>query len=200
MVPSAFAQTRKKTTPAAPVETAPTPLNAIEPASLTSSASPIRTAATISSYPSQAAPTPFSGLGVVAQAAAQSGVRQCLPRMDQVVNFLSATSQTGAMVFAAPSEPDQRTASIGLEVLGNNGLSYIDTTYNPSSNGCDASYAQVTYWENSCSELASSGFPGFARVSQMRQHIGVLDGGPSAKVFLMPAGTGCVSIKKEVIY
>ena len=29
--------------------------------------------------------------------------------------------------------------------------------------------------------------------------LGLLDGGPATKVFLMPAGDGCVSIKKEVV-
>jgi hypothetical protein len=28
----------------------------------------------------------------------------------------------------------------------------------------------------------------------------VLDGGLSTKVFLMPAGSGCVSVKKEVVH
>ena len=149
--------------------------------------------------PANPAPS-YSNIGVVTQAAANSGVRQCLPRIDQVVNFLSAGATTGAMVFIPPTDPDHRPASIGLEVMGSNGLSYIDTTYAPSANGCDAMYAQVTYWENTCAELAKSGFPGFNRANPMHQHIGVLDGGPSAKVFLMPAGTGCVSIKKEVLF
>ena len=142
----------------------------------------------------------FSNIGVVTQAAANSGVRQCLPRIDQVVNFLSVGATTGAMVFIPPRDPDLRQASIGLEVLGSNGLSYIDTTFAPSANGCDAMYAQVTYWENTCAELAKSAFPGFNLANPMRQHISVLDGGPSAKVFLMPAGAGCVSIKKEVLF
>lgn len=28
----------------------------------------------------------------------------------------------------------------------------------------------------------------------------MLDGGPTVKVFLMPAGSGCVSVKKEMVY
>jgi hypothetical protein len=33
----------------------------------------------------------------------------------------------------------------------------------------------------------------------LKKDIAVLDGGASTKVFLMPAGSGCLSIKKEVV-
>lgn len=141
-----------------------------------------------------------AGIGPIAQNAAQAGVRRCLPRIDQVVNFLSTGAQTGAMVFTSPNDADNRQLSVSLEVLGSNGLSYIDTGYAPSSAGCDAMYQSVTYWTNSCDEVAKSAFPNFLKTNPIRQHIAVLDGGPSAKVFLMPAGAGCVSIKKEVVF
>lgn len=148
---------------------------------------------------STAAPVP-STLGPVARGAAQSGVRRCLPRVDQVVSFLSAGSQTGAMIFAAPADADNRLASVGLEALGSNGLSYIDTGFAPNVTGCDAMYQTVTYWTDNCNEVARVAFPNFKSANHIRQFIAVLDGGPSAKVFLMPAGTGCVSIKKEVLF
>ena len=154
-------------------------LLALPAAAATSKAKPQEAAVADAPAPQPATPAPsFSNIGVVTQAAANSGVRQCLPRIDQFVNFLSVGATTGAMVFVPPREPDLRQVSIGLEVMGSNGLSYIDTTYAPSANGCDAMYAQVTYWENTCAELAKSAFPGFNRTNPMRQHIGVLDGGP----------------------
>ncbi len=141
-----------------------------------------------------------TNLGPVAQSAAQNGVRRCLPKMDQVVNFLSSGAQTGAMVFTPPADADNRLSSVALEALGNNGLSYIDMGYSPNAGGCDAMYQVVTHWNNSCDEVARVAFPSFKQTSPLRQYISVLDGGPSAKVFLMPAGAGCVSIKKEVLF
>ncbi len=143
---------------------------------------------------------PVANLGPVAQGAAQNGIRRCLSSIDQVSGFLSAGAQTGAMVFAPPIEADNRLSSVSLEVLGNNGLSYIDTSYAPNATGCDAMYQTVTYWTNSCDEVARVAFPSFKKSGPLRQYVAVLDGGPSAKVFLMPAGAGCVSIKKEVLY
>lgn len=142
----------------------------------------------------------FSELGPVAKGAAQSGIRRCLPRIDQVVSFVTAGTQSGAMVFAAPIDADNRQSSVALEVLGNNGLTYIDTGYAPTVAACDAMYQSVTYWTNPCDEVARVAFPSFKKTGSLRQYIAVLDGGPSAKVFLMPAGTGCVSIKKEVLF
>ena len=136
----------------------------------------------------------------MAQGVSQNGIRRCLPRIDQVVTFLSTGAQTGAMIFAPPGDADNRLTSVGLEVLGNNGLSYIDTSYAPSATGCDAMYQAVTYWANSCDEVARVAFPSFGKTNPLRQHIAVLDGGSSAKVFLMPAGAGCISVKKEVLF
>ena len=153
----------------------------------------------VTSSRSSTSPQP-TNLGPVAQGAAQSGIRRCVPRIDQVVTFLSAGAQTGAMVFASPVDADNRLSSVGLEVLGNNGLSYIDTGYAPNINGCDAMYQTVTHWTDTCDEVARVAFPSFKKTGALRQYIAVLDGGPSAKVFLMPAGTGCVSIKKEVLF
>lgn len=146
------------------------------------------------------APTQLSNLGPVAQGAAQDGIRRCLPRIDQVVNFLSAGAQTGAMIFAPPVDADNRLTAVVLEVLGSNGLSYIDTSYAPNSNACDAMYQTVTYWTDSCDKVAQVAFPSFKKAGPIRQYIAVLDGGSSAKVFLMPAGAGCISVKKEVLF
>lgn len=145
-------------------------------------------------------PSQEVSLGPVAQVAAQNGIRRCLPRIDQVVNFLSAGAQTGAMVFAPPIDANNRLSAVALEVLGNNGLSFIDTSYAPSSNGCDAMYQTVTYWTDSCDEVARVAFPSFKKAGAIRQHIAVLDGGASAKIFLMPAAAGCISVKKEVLF
>lgn len=144
-----------------------------------------------------AVPTPT--LGPVAGFAAQSGIRQCIGRIDQVSNFLTAGSLSGAAMFIPPREPDRGLSSVSMEVLGNNGLSYVSTAFSPSATGCDGVYEAVTYWADTCEQVAAT-FAGFTRGTALRQHIQVLDGGPTAKVYLMPAGAGCVSIKKEVVY
>jgi len=145
--------------------------------------------------PQAAAPA----LGVIASGAAQGGVRRCLPRIDQLTNFLLAGSVNSAMIFISPRDPDGSQSSISFEVQNGNLLSYMDAAFAPTVVGCDAMYQAVTYWHTNCEQVAKTNFEGFPRISPLRQYIAVLDGGPTAKVFLMPAGSGCVSIKKESV-
>ena len=139
-------------------------------------------------------------LGPIANFAAQNGVRQCLGRIDQVSNFLTNGSvSSGAAVFLPPREVDRGLASVSMEVLGTNGLSYVNTAYSPSATGCDGVYEAVTYWAGTCEQVAAT-FPNFSLSQPLRQHIFTLDGGPNAKIYLMPAAQGCISIKEEVVY
>lgn len=179
-VPAHAASPAKKTQPAPPAA-APAPA---APAAVTSAQVP------------QARPA----LGAIANFAAQSGVRQCVGRIDQVSNFLTnGAISSGAAVFLPPREVDRGLSSVSMEVLGSNGLSYVNTAYSPSATGCDGVYEAITYWAGTCEQVAAT-FPNFTLAKPLRQHIFTLDGGPTAKIYLMPAGQGCISIKKEVVY
>ena len=148
------------------------------------------------------APVP-PNLNGMADAAAQAGVRRCLPKIDQVTTFLAANAQSGAMLFAPPKDPDRNLASFSLEVLANDPLrlSYASADFAATPLGCTATYESVTFWENSsCAVVARAVYGGFRVANALRQFISVLDGGPQTKVFLLPAGQHCVSIKKEVLF
>ncbi len=67
------------------------------------------------------------------------------------------------------------------------------------ANGCGAAYDAVVYWPLKCDAVAAKQFASLKKVGQLKKDISVLDGGVATKVFLMPAGSGCVSIKKEVV-
>jgi hypothetical protein len=151
--------------------------------------------------PVKVEPSPVPGnLNGMAIAAAQAGVRKCLPRIDQVTTFLATGAQSGAMLFAPPQDPDRGLSSFSLEVLAPNALSYATANFTPTPQGCTASYESVTYWESTCAQVARAIFANFRPGGALRQFISVLDGGPQTKVFLMPAGNNCVSIKKEILY
>jgi hypothetical protein len=47
--------------------------------------------------------------------------------------------------------------------------------------------------------VAEKQFGTLKKAGALAKNIGVRNGGESMKVFLMPAGTGCVSIKKEIV-
>jgi hypothetical protein len=144
------------------------------------------------------APAKLNG---VAQAAAQAGVSRCVPLINQVTDFLTAQSQTGAFLFLPPVDADNRIASTSLEIQSQNSLAYASASFAPVGEGCGTLYETVAFWGGPCEAVAQQAFGSLKRAGALRRSILVLDGGPALRIFLMPAADrGCISIKKEVIY
>ncbi|MFN4343210.1 MAG: hypothetical protein ACK4FE_14440 [Azonexus sp.] len=102
--------------------------------------------------------------------------------------------------MAPPSQPDQRLLPLAMEVPTEGGVAYVSAHFAPNqANGCGAAYDAVAYWPQKCDAVAGKQFAALRKVGQLKKDITILDGGPATKVFLMPAGSGCVSIKKEVV-
>lgn len=136
------------------------------------------------------------------QYARSAGVQKCLGRIDQVVSFLAGNSRgVGGHFFIPPSQSDNMMISLSMEVQQfAEGSAYVSATFAPNqSNGCGGVYETVVYWPYSCEDVASKQYSNLRRVGQLSNNIIVLNGGESLKIFLMPAGTGCVAIKKELI-
>ena len=88
-----------------------------------------------------------------------------------------------------------------MEIVRAKGTGYATSTYAPlGKNGCDGLYEAVDWWPNRCPDVAAKVFTHFKAAGKLLRNIQVLEGGPAIRVFLMPAGSGCVSIKKEVVY
>ena len=150
--------------------------------------------------PAAPAAAPAGGANAVTQAAVQKGVLACAGRIEQVSNFLGFSPQAGALLMAPPSQPDQRLVPLVMEVPAGAGNAYASASFAPNqANGCGATYDAVVYWTDTCDAVAGRQFAGLKRLGQLKKDVAVLDGGPATKVFLMPAGSGCVSIKKEVV-
>ncbi|MBI9085360.1 MAG: hypothetical protein JEZ11_17325 [Desulfobacterales bacterium] len=141
-------------------------------------------------------------VNVVTQVAVKAGVLSCAGRINQVTNFLIAGSQgTGAALYVPAVDPDRKMVSVSLEIQNENmPPTYASASFAPNqANGCGAIYEAVAYWDIKCEAVAAKQFAGLKRIGAMRKEITMLDGGPELKVFLMPAGSGCVSIKKEAV-
>jgi hypothetical protein len=140
-------------------------------------------------------------LNAVAQAAQKAGVNDCLGRINQVSGFLTTgAEQSGASLTVSPQTPNEHTSSVAFEIKSPQVLSYASADFAPLANGCGATYEAVTHWQNSCKDVASKGYAQLKFIGVIQSSILVLEGGPQLRVFLMPAGKGCVAIKKEVVY
>ena len=136
----------------------------------------------------------------ITQAAVQQGILNCAGRINQVSNFLGFNAQSGAVLMTPPSTPDQRLIPLAMEIPTEGGSAYVAVDFAPNqANGCGAAYEAVAFWPQKCDAVAAKQFSAFKKSGQLKKDITVLDGGVSTKVFLMPAGSGCVSIKKEVV-
>jgi hypothetical protein len=155
----------------------------------------------ISAHAEPASPSPQPApTNAITQAAAQKGVLSCAARLNQVSTFLGFGPQAGALVMVPPAQPDQRIVPLIMELPTPSGSAYASASFAPNqANGCGATYDAVVYWPDKCEAVAAKSFPNMKNIGKLKKNIGVLDGGQATKVFLMPAGVGCISIKKEVV-
>lgn len=137
----------------------------------------------------------------ITQGAAKAGIKSCLKRVDQVSGFLAKNSSAGAFLFPATNDPNNQLFSVSMEVDSPATLAYASASFAPvGTGGCGGVYDAITYWQASCQEIATKQFSGLKSAGIVKRSIQVLDGGPKMRVFLMPAGQGCIAIKKEVVF
>lgn len=141
-----------------------------------------------------------AGANLITQAAVKVGVLACASRINQVSNFVGYSPQAGAMLMMSPDQADQHLVPLVMEVPIEGGSAYVSAAFAPNPvNGCGAVYDAVVYWAQKCNAVAAVQFATLKKIGQLKKDITVLDGGVATKVFLMPAGSGCVSIKREAV-
>jgi hypothetical protein len=156
--------------------------------------------ATVPNAAQQATAIQNAPTNAVTQAAVQQGVFTCAGRINQVTSFLGYTPKAGVLLMTPPTQPDQRLIPLVMELPTDGGSAYVVASFAPNqANGCGATYDAVSWWPNKCDSVATAQFPTLKNLGQLRKDVTVLDGGAATKVFLMPAGSGCLSIKKEVV-
>lgn len=152
----------------------------------------------------QAAPAgnpPAGAPNGLTQAAVQVGALSCASRVEQVTRFLGFGPGVGASLMPPAAPTDQRVFAMQMEVpAGASSNSLVNMTFAPQqANGCGATYEAISYWAQSCDAVANGQFAQLKRIKPLQKDVLLLDGGPAVRVFLMNAGSGCVSIKKEIV-
>lgn len=147
--------------------------------------------------PAKAATPPVNP---VTQAAVQSGVLTCVSRINQVMTFLTANTTSHAYLFMPQKQADQSLFSVSLATKSLDGAAkYATASFAPTTSGRAAAvYDSVQYVTEPPEAVEKSVFKDYKRKGVLGKDVIMLDGGP-VTVFLMPAGTGCIVIKKEVV-
>ncbi len=148
----------------------------------------------------QPAPAATPGVNPITQAAVKAGIFACTSRINEVMSYITANSTSGAYLFLPKKLPDQSIFSVSVEVQVKDVQPlYASATFAPLTSGqAGAVYDVVEYVPQSCDYMEKNIFKNLKRIGILKKDIRILDGG-SVKIFLMPAGTGCVVIKKEVV-
>jgi hypothetical protein len=150
--------------------------------------------------PVMALPQRQSSVNFITQAAVSAGVLSSVSTINKVTNFLTGNSISGAYLFIPPQLPDAGIFSVSVEIMPENAPSmYASASFAPVAGaGPQAVYDAVQYVPQSPKEVRNTIFQGIKNEQIVKKDIIMLDAG-DVKVFLMPAGKGCIIIRKEVV-
>lgn len=65
--------------------------------------------------------------------------------------------------------------------------------------GCDAGYDDVRYWAKNCADLAAQELANLGVPKPLGAVVTTFVMGPNQHVYLLPAGPGCVTVRKELL-
>jgi hypothetical protein len=132
----------------------------------------------------------------IARVAQAQGIQTCLPAIADVTTFIARGAPTGAHVFQNGERTDEKLFSVSLETDHPGATLYSSASFAPLGAGCSGTYDVVSYAEGNCAAVAGKQFPKLKPAGQIRDNITVYNLGPTARAFLMAAGSGCVTIRK----
>jgi len=164
------------------------------------SAAPAAAPADAAAAAKPAEPAPMNG---ISKAFADQGVTNCVEKITQVTNFIGVGENTGAFLFPHLKDADKGLLSVSMEVGGDKGVfAYASANFAPTGkNTCSGQYDAVAYWPQACIDVAKTQFKGAKIASLLKKNIGVIELGPTTRVFLMGVDKeACVTIKKELVF
>ncbi len=136
-------------------------------------------------------------INAITQAAMQKGVNKCAGVINAVTNYLGFNNQSGAFVTPNINSPDAKTTSVVMEIPLSTNSAIVSATFSPQPNGCQASYDAVIYWPEKCEIVMKTQFSSLKYVRKLKENVVQL-AGPNINFYIMNAGLGCVSVKKEI--
>jgi hypothetical protein len=142
-------------------------------------------------------------LSAIAQAAAQRGIRTCVPKIDRLATGLASTYDIGVFFFNQLDRPDDGLLSISMELTPSpsNGPVYLSATFVPvGGDDCQVMIETTIHWVSNCAAVGLA-YPGYQVVGQLLRDVRILATDGSERLFLIPAGpNACLSIEKSVYF
>lgn len=131
---------------------------------------------------------------------ARMGAFACAERANQIAGFLDPGQAAQAIVHTPESHPNQRLLMSTLVIPAGSGHAIGGVALAPGqANGCGGSYRVLMYSDLPCKKAVEKNYPGitFGKVGQLDVEMAVL--GRNMWIVAMPAGSGCVLEKQEIV-
>ena len=137
----------------------------------------------------------------IAALAGQVGVSRCAGMARSIGEQVVGPNPSAGVVMSAESGADQALFSTSVETRDGVGLHFVSAFLTPNARGgCDAGYDDIRYWAKTCDGLVMEELRGIGAIRPLGPDIGTLVAGPVQHIYLMTAGTGCVSIRKALLF
>jgi hypothetical protein len=128
-----------------------------------------------------------------------AGINRCAPIVRRVAEFLIEDGVAGFRLKSTGANRDLAPVVLTLETrhraLGT--VRYATVTAIPQAN-CSGFYEQSIYWPVTCPDLKANNFANFPAAAFLHSAIAVSEASESVQLAMLPAGQGCISIKKEI--
>jgi hypothetical protein len=135
------------------------------------------------------------------EALRQIGMTQCAASVERAAHFLFEDGEANFTV--QPLGPDANRWPTVIVIEGAHaaaGRTRFSTLTVAPGPGCSGLYEQVIAWPTPCAELKATTFSAYGAAKVILRNVQVSELNPGLQVYLMPAGAGCVSIKKELFH
>ena len=143
--------------------------------------------------------SPQANLNSIALAANQRGVIKCANSINAVTNYLGFNDRAGAVLTPDLNSPDVKPTSVVMEIpIQANNSAIVTATFSPTATSCQASYDAVIYWDFSCNDVIKKQFSTLKFIRKLKENVIQLEG-PNINFYLMSAGKGCISLKRESV-
>jgi hypothetical protein len=131
-------------------------------------------------------------------AVAKAGIKRCAPIVTRVAEFLIETGDAGFSLKSLGRDPDTSPVLVTLESAhaGFGTTRYATIVVIPKES-CSGYYEQTIFWAKPCAKLKQENFANFPVTKPLLRNVQASAASPTVSLYLMPAGAGCVSMKKE---
>jgi len=129
----------------------------------------------------------------------QMHLTACAGAVEQATNFLFEGQDANFIAQPLGPDADRWPTVFVIESADPAGGHSRFATLMISPN-CSGMYEQTIYWPQPCSVIKATVFAKFTGDHMLLKEVSVSDAGPALQVYLTSAGTGCISIKKELFH